>query len=50
MVIPCQEGVSCSVKGHMEETRSLRLLNSADHGHQQPDKDEQHIFKTHFLM
>lgn len=33
MVISCQEGVSCGVKGHMEETHHLGLLSSADHCH-----------------
>lgn len=45
MVIPCQEGVSCGVKGHMEETHRLGLLSSADHRHQHTEEDKQHTFK-----
>lgn len=33
MVIASKEGISCGVKGHMEETHCLGLLSSADHSH-----------------
>lgn len=45
MVIPCQEGVSCGVKGHMEEMHRLGLLSSADHRHQHTEEGKQHTLK-----
>lgn len=46
MMISCQERVSCGVKGQVEETHSLGLLDSADHCHHQTDEDK----KTNYTL
>lgn len=45
MVISCKEGVSYGVKGQMEETHCLALLNSADHRRQQTEGEKQYTLK-----
>lgn len=50
MVITGQKGVSCGVKGHVEETHRLGLLSSADHRDHQAEEDKNTCWDDEWIV